>query len=91
MEYEKKRVRPKAKVAPKKDAKKAPPNAMVDDHAKKNMTKGLAEAVRKRQGHPNIKSTMPVSLDDAFKNMPERCARCPNFNASSRKRSSTYP
>ena len=79
MEYEKKRVRPKAKAAPKKDAKKAPPNATMEDHAKKNMTKGLAEAVRKRQGKPNIKSTMPVSMDDAFRKMPETVRKVPEF------------
>ena len=92
MEYEtqaegKKRLQgkqaPKAKAAPKAAPKakapKAPPNAVMEDHAKKNMTKGLAEAVRKRQGKPNIKSTMPVSMDDAFRKMPETVRKVPEF------------
>jgi len=88
MEYEQKRLRgkqapmrsarpeAKAKAAPKA---KAPPNAVMEDHAKKNKTKGLAEAVRKRQGKPNIKSTTPLSMDDAFKKMPETVRKVPEF------------
>ena len=64
--------------APAKGAK-APSNAVMEDHAKNNMTKGLAEAVRKRQGKHNIKSTMPVSMDDAFKKMPETVRKVPEF------------
>ena len=49
------------------------------DHAKKNKTKGLAEAVRKRQGKPNIKGTMPLSMNDAFRKMPETVRKVPEF------------
>ena len=85
MEYEaesKKRLRgkqaPRAKAVPKKKAE-VPPNAVMEDHAKKNMTKGLAEAVRKRQGKPNIKSTTPLSMEDADKKLPETVRKVPEF------------
>ena len=54
-------------------------NAVVADHAKKNKTKSLAEAVRKRQGKPNIKGTMPLSMNDAFRKMPETVRKVPEF------------
>ena len=41
-------------------------NPIMEDHAKKNMVKGLAATVKKRQGNPNIKSTLPVSMDTAI-------------------------
>ena len=56
-----------------------PPNAIMEDHAENNMANGLAEAVRKRQGKPNIKSTTPVSMDDAFRKMPETVRKVPEF------------
>ena len=74
---EEKRLR--GKQVPKATPKAKASNAVMEDHAKNNKTKGLAEAVRKRQGKPNIKSTMPVSMDDAFKKMPETVRKVPEF------------
>ena len=54
-------------------------DAVTADHAKKNKNKGLAEAVRKRQGKPNIKGTMPLSMNDAFRKMPETVRKVPEF------------
>ena len=54
-------------------------DAVTADHAKKNKTQGLAEAVRKRQGKPNIKGTMPLSMNDAFRKMPEIVRKVPEF------------
>ena len=70
----KKRLTKKTNVQPAKAI-----NAVMADHAKKNKTKGLAEAVRKRQGKPNIKSTMPLSMDDAFRKMPDIVRKVPEF------------
>ena len=88
MDYEKKRLRGKqaAEAAPKQKADMT--NAVMKDHAKKNQTKGLAEAVRKRQGKPNINSTMPVSMDDAFKKMPETVRIVPEFQRKFKEQNS---
>ena len=54
-------------------------DAVTADHAKKNKTQGLAEAVRKRQGKPNIKGTIPMSMNDVFRKMPETVRKVPEF------------
>ena len=54
-------------------------DAVAADHAKKNKTQGLAEAVRKRQGKPDIRGTMPLSMNDAFRKMPETVRKVPEF------------
>ena len=54
-------------------------DAVTADHAKKNKTQGLAEDVRKRQGKPNIKATMPMSMNDAFRKMPDTVRKVPEF------------
>ena len=70
----KKRLPKKTNVEPAKAI-----NAVMADHAEKNKTKGLAEAVRKRQGRPNIKGTMPMSMDDAFRKLPDTVRKVPEF------------
>ena len=70
----KKRLNKKTNVVPAKAI-----DAVTADHAKENKTQGLAEAVRKRQGKPNIKGTMPVSMNDAFRKMPDTVRKVPEF------------
>ena len=70
----KKRLTKKTTVQPAKAI-----DAVTADHAQKNKTQGLAEAVRKRQGKPNIKGTMPVSMNDAFRKLPETVRKVPEF------------